>query len=76
MAKGKAEYAALMLAMADRRPLCLNDDRFIDDDANVAHLREICIQCPVYSWCLSYAKAARPEGAVYAGLRFHKKIID
>lgn len=73
MARGKAEYVALMQAMADKIPLCLNDARFTDDDANLDHLREVCTFCPVLTWCKAYAKAARPEGGIWAGMRFDKK---
>jgi hypothetical protein len=63
-------YTALHSAMETTTPLCRNDDRFIDDDTNPAHVVELCNLCPLFAACKAYAIAARPKGAIYAGRRW------
>lgn len=67
---GHIEYTALLNAMEEIEVPCTDDNRFIMDDSEATILLELCIECPVYFECQKYALTARPEGGVWAGLRF------
>ncbi|WP_425565014.1 WhiB family transcriptional regulator [Pseudolysinimonas kribbensis] len=56
--------------MDDLQPLCINDQRFIDDDTRPDTVRGLCAQCPLNSSCAEYARTARPRGGIWAGRRW------
>ena len=65
-----AALEALKVAMETTTPLCLNDDRFIDDNTNPDHVRELCDLCPLRHACRAFAATERPTGGIWAGQRW------
>jgi hypothetical protein len=72
--KGAAAYAALVQAMEHTAPLCLGDDRFVQDQLEAAdeiELRETCTLCPLRSVCDAAAKECRFRAGFWAGRQRH-----
>lgn len=67
MSRASEAFDRLQLAMKDREPLCVGDERFIDDDAPVPMLAFVCEDCPLFNLCRAYADLERPKGGVWAG---------
>jgi hypothetical protein len=70
MSKADTAYRALLSAMEDLEPVCLGDDRFIDDDTRADQVKALCSDCPLNSSCAEYARTARPRGGIWAGKRW------
>ncbi|KRC60627.1 hypothetical protein ASE14_06450 [Agromyces sp. Root81] len=73
MSAADAAFARLADALAERRPLCSNDARFIADDvspADTADMEATCEVCSLRTLCLDYAVLAVPEAGFWAGRRW------
>lgn len=68
--RGGAQLAQLTEAMAETRPSCTDDARFIADhltDADTTLMRRICRSCPLSAMCNTFARSSKPEAGFWAG---------
>lgn len=69
--RGQAEHAALIRAMEQTPAACdgietFTRDKFNDPD-DVAIMRGICQECPVFDLCAAFAAAGKPSAGMWAG---------
>lgn len=69
-----AAFSPLYDAMAEERPACEGDQRFIDDRIRQSgglrdhiDMKQTCRSCPLLDLCQEFATTARPEAGFWAG---------
>ena len=74
---GREQYRELLTAvLALEAPTpCYDDWRFIAEPGDLTHADAVaamnaCDRCPVRDLCKAYARVARPEAGIWAGMRY------